>query len=164
MLENLRKWIAHRLNVDLGTATFQHPFPDYVVANVYDKENKHIGEHTDAHKLWGGLKQDSVIFSLALNAGGIFYCKPNGNSKEVTCHDLENMAQARYPGGKMNKLTLNNNLVCAVHQPPNTMIVMGGHFQSQLSHGTLPHEDVGIFAQRCGTCAGNLRATMCIMW
>jgi len=128
--------IGDRMGMDAGHQDFQ----DYIVANLYPGAIYHIGEHTDNHAMWGDTKGENVILSYAVHGGGVFCCRPVRPVAECPRANLSD--QLYYYGVTKSKFTahvLENKLGTVVYQPPNSLLVMGGFFQSQLQHGTLSH-------------------------
>jgi len=108
--------------------------PNYVVANEYQNENKCIGEHSDSHSLFDAMSNESVIFSFNVSRDGVFCARP---TQGATFADANGVGR-----GKKG-----DNWVLPVYAPENSIIIMGGHFQSQMVHCTKSHVD--IIAEDC---------------
>ena len=132
----LRKAIARVVGWDADDPNFQ----DYIVANLYPGPGKHIGEHTDCNNLWGDVDGENVILSYAVTGSGVFVCRPVKASGEIKRTNLYDHLCSRFNTTKnfLGKV-LERRLGTAVYQPPNSLLVMGGFFQSQMMHGTVSH-------------------------
>ena len=112
----------------------QLPELDYIVANLYMGSHQHIGPHNDSDPLWGGTDGECVIVTYTVNFPGIFvFHAPDGTAAYNYMWDKGHLAKTR---------KYNTETVAFVFCPPNSMLVMGGHFQSQCKHLTFPHEDM----------------------
>lgn len=138
-LTELRRAIGKRLGMDGDHVNFQ----DYVVGNLYPGAAFHIGDHSDKDELWGSTSGENVILTYSLNGSGVFFAKPDTG----TDRSLGNLMDGLWDVGvtSKNPLTkaINLNLTTLVLQPPNALLVMGGFFQGQMTHGTLSHNMAG---------------------
>ena len=118
-------------------------FQDYVVGNLYPGEAFHIGDHSDKDALWGSTAGENVIMTYSLNGSGVFFAKPDTSAER----SLENLMKGLWDLGVTSKQSLSRALAAElstlVYQPPNSLLVMGGFFQGQMTHGTLSHNMVG---------------------
>ena len=113
-------------------------------------EVHNITEHTDADPLWGPVNGDTVIGTYTLEAPGIFIVSVawKGEHKKENClwDFLWNKNLVTNKGDRLGKICesgLVNVLLC----PPNSMLWMGGYFQSQLTHQTMSHRNICIYHQ-----------------
>ena len=139
-MDKFNKWFKSKLaNVE--------PWTGYYVVNHYAKSGKHIGEHTDSHKLWGP-EGDTAIATYTVDQAAIFIIMPAINKEHKTNDDL--LTQLHNSVGLRNwgkKYDIYNDCfarqcVNAVLCRANSMLVMGGYFQSQLTHQTVPHDTI----------------------
>ena len=117
------------------------PALDYVVANTYTLPRHHIGEHTDSSPLWGG-SGDTVIASVTMDFPGIFLIYPGkGGPEWAGAQLMEHMyAKNKFTNRNDQMKARTTRLVHVVYCEPNSMVVMGGHFQNEMAHATLPHD------------------------
>ena len=116
--------------------------PDYVVMNEYQTTMNSIGDHTDAAEVFDALVNEAVIFSINIQRDGIFVVQPmdKGTRAEhtnIAPNWLSDRSQCTKPS-QFKKW----GLVLPRYVPENSMVVMGGHFQSQMVHGTMSHNDI----------------------
>jgi hypothetical protein len=85
--------------------------------------------------------------SYALAAGGLFYAMPAKDARggtnalwDYTNAEGYHSTEPEYT--TYRKMVKERGLVALVYMPPNSMIIMGGYFQSQMVHGTLSTHDV----------------------
>ena len=135
---------AHIDNVaDAVDTVFQNKFslhkwdlPDYVVMNEYQTTANAIGDHTDAAEVFDALVNEAVIFSINIQRDGIFVVQPMDKAN-IAPNWLSERSQCTKPAQFKRW-----GLVLPRYVPENSMVVMGGHFQSQMVHGTMSHNDI----------------------
>ena len=118
------------------------PWTDYFVCNTYYHADNAIGEHSDSHVLWGAVGGESVILSYTYEQAGIMVMYPSTDAKQCLDQTLVNHMWTK------NELVKSTNksaqliarqVIEAVILKPNSMLAMGGFFQGQMLHETLPH-------------------------
>ena len=118
-----------------------HPWANYYVANNYWHENQCIGQHTDADDLWGAINADTVILTYTYEQPTIFMVRPAATNEHRKQDALLNRLRelgfvtTENMGPQIQSAMLHQASFC----PANSLLVMGGYFQAQLTHETLPH-------------------------
>ena len=119
-----------------------HPWANYYVANNYWHDNQCIGQHTDADNLWGAINADTVILTYTYEQPTIFMVRPAATNEHRKQDALLNrLRELGHVQGKKNlgPQIQSAGLHEAIFCPANSLLVMGGYFQAQLTHETLPH-------------------------
>ena len=117
------------------------PWTDYFVCNVYSHENVCVGQHSDADSHWGAVDGESVILSYTYEQAGIMLVYPSVSGeyqKDKTlldyCWASKDITKAKSREAQL----VENNVIEAILLRPNSLLVMGGFFQGQLVHETIP--------------------------
>ena len=128
--------------------TMQSGLPNYVIVNEYQSQENSIGWHSDADELFDGMNSQSVIFSFNFHRGGIFAVAPMDNAirnsivQQHGSRMMENHLLTRLEiAGKSKEIRTHGHIVFR-YVPENSLVVMGGHFQSQMMHASLSHKDI----------------------
>ena len=118
------------------------PWTDYFVCNTYYHADNAIGEHSDSDVHWGAIDGESVILSYTYDQAGIMLIFPSCDAKYNLDKTFINSlwSTGDYPS-KTNRSAqlIGNQVIEAVLLRPNSMLAMGGFFQGQMLHETMPH-------------------------
>ena len=127
----------------------QSRLPNCAIVNEYQTQNNSIGWHSDADDLFDAMNSQAVIFSFNFHRDGIFavapmderlraeLCGQSGGSQMTPAHLWERLNYM-----PTNKNIRKNGHIVYTFVPENSLIVMGGHFQSQMMHASLSHSDI----------------------
>jgi len=114
----------------------------YFVCNTYYHADNAIGEHSDSDAHWGAIDGESVILSYTYDQAGIMLIFPSSDAKYNLDKTFLNSLwpTGDYPKGTNKSAQLiGNQVIEAVLLRPNSMLAMGGFFQGQMLHETVPH-------------------------
>ena len=121
--------------------------PEYAVVNQY-LPNQSIGSHSDCDPLFDAVDNEAVIFSFNVAKDCVFeMCVQHLGEKDKGSEVLRSKLAAKYYGPGYNfpkkpeSFVKEHNLKVYVAAPENSVIVMGGHFQSQMHHATISHNE-----------------------
>ena len=122
---------------------FSHvePWTDYYVCNVYYHDDNCVGSHSDSDVHWGAVDGESVILSYTYEQAGIMLVYPSVSGEYHSdeclidyCWTTHDIVRTKSRETQL----IENGVIEAILLRPNSMLVMGGFFQGQLVHETIP--------------------------
>ena len=117
--------------------------PNYVIVNEYQTAENSIGYHSDADPIFDAMKSEAVIFSFNSHRSGMFAFQPmsTGERSAFEGQLAEPWLMERTQCNKPAHMKKWGHIVIR-YVPENSMVIMGGHFQSQMVHASLSHNDI----------------------
>jgi hypothetical protein len=125
--------------------------PSYVLVHEYQTADNSIGYHSDADPICHAMQSEAVIFSFNFHRSGMFAVQPmsmgdrSGFQSQLAEPWLSDRTQCKKPA-HMKKW----GHIVIRYVPENSVVIMGGHFQSQMVHASLSHKDILIPAATGG--------------
>ena len=146
-IEQVFKELMKGVQAKTGLEELSAVMPEYAVVNQY-LPNQSIGSHSDCDPLFDAVDNEAVILSFNVAKDCVFeMCLQHLGEKDKCSEVLRSKLAAKYYGPGYNfpkkpeSFVKEHNLKVYVAAPENSVIVMGGHFQSQMHHATVSHNE-----------------------